>query len=106
MEAKKVYLKKFAATLDGGRGQYDANYGLYANNLQVTQTLAKLEELITEFESAFPNDLNLQRTRLQSHKDIGEKRLGQNQRMLNLIIQQDNGADGFWKDIAEWSLRK
>jgi len=106
-EAKRAYLKKFAAYVGWrGRGQYDESYGLY-NDFQVTQTLVKLEELLSEFEAAFPEDGNLQRMRFTIAQGYwGRRDWAKTKEWLNVIIDNDDGINGFWKDVAEWRLKK
>lgn len=107
-EAKRAYLKKFAAYVGWpGRGQYDKDFGLYANKLQVTLTLAKLEEILSEFEAVFPDDPNLQRMRYTIAQGYWRKKdWAKTREWLTLIIESDDGVNGFWKDVAEWRLKK
>lgn len=106
-EARSAYLKKFSAIVGWrGRGKYDSDYGLF-NDFQVNQALKQLEGLISEFETEFPNDNNLQRMRYTVAQGYWKKKdFAKTREWLNLIIEKDNGVNGFWKDVAEWRLKK
>lgn len=106
-EAKQAYLKKFAAYVGWrARGQYDQDYGIYSD-FQINQALKNMENLIVEYEQMFPSDNNLQRMRFTIAQAYWNKKdWAKTREWLNVIIDNDDGINGFWKDVAEWRLKK
>lgn len=106
-EAKQAYLKKFAAYVGWpARGKYDKDFGIYSN-FQINQALKNMENLIVEYEQMFPSDNNLQRMRYTIAQAYWKKKdWAKTRDWLNVIIDNDAGINGFWKDVAEWRLKK
>lgn len=98
-------MKKKLYTLNGWEesGKYGSKYGLRARPYDIDPIV----EVFQELEVASPDDPDLQRFRYVlaqaywRNKDFDETR-----EWLLKIIDADQGKGGFYKDLAEWRLKK
>ena len=98
-------LKKKLYTLNGWvePGKYGSKYGLKA----VPNRVDPLVEVFEELKVASPNDSDLQRFRYIIAQGFwNAKKFDETREWLQKIIDADQGEDGFYKDLAEWRLKK
>jgi len=103
--AATLALKKKLYTLKGWEepGKYGSKYGL-------KKIAHRIEPLIVVFEAlkvASPNDPDLQRfCYVIAQSFWTAKRFDETRQWLQKIIEASQGNDGFYKDLAEWRLKK
>ncbi|MBV50578.1 MAG: hypothetical protein CMN10_18760 [Roseobacter sp.] len=103
--AATLALKKKFYTLNGWKepGQYGSEYGLAKMPSRVDPLIQVFEEL----KVASPNDPDLQRFRYMIAQGFWKaKKFDQTREWLQKIIDDDQGKGGFYKDLAEWRLKK
>lgn len=103
--AATLALKKKFYTLNGWEepGKYGSKYGLMA----VPSNIAPLLQVFEELEVASPNDPDLQRFRyIIAQAYWKTKKFDETREWLQKIIDVDQGKGGFYKDLAEWRLKK
>ena len=98
-------IKKKLYTLNGWEepGKYGQKYGLKASSHRVDELIDAFEEL----KIASPDDTDLQRFRYMIAQGFwNDKKFDETREWLQKIIDADQGEDGFYKDLAEWRLKK
>jgi TolA-binding protein len=101
--ARVAYVKKFQVVLGWtDPGEYGETYGVKKSG-----NVADLVAVFDDFTSQFPNDETLQRLRYTIAQAYwAARKFPETKEWLNKIIEADGGAGGFYRDLAEWRLKK
>jgi tetratricopeptide (TPR) repeat protein len=103
--ARRAYRDKMRTLLGWEeRGTRGDKYGIRQS---FATYMPKLLDTFAEFEKAFPEDSLLQPFRYQIAQAYwGNKNWTETRKWLNIIIEKSGEADSFYKDLAEWRLKK
>lgn len=101
--ARVAYIKKFQVVLGWtDPGEYGETYGVKKSG-----NVSDLVAVFDEFSSQFSNDENLQRLRYTIAQAYwSERNFPETKDWLNKIIDADQESGGFYRDLAEWRLKK
>jgi tetratricopeptide (TPR) repeat protein len=101
--ARVAYVKKFQVVLGWtDPGEYGETYGVKKSG-----NVADLVAVFDDFSSQFPDDSNLQRLRYTIAQAYwAARKFPETKEWLNKIIETDGGTGGFYRDLAEWRLKK
>lgn len=102
--AATLAMKKKFYTVHGWEdpGQYGEKYGVVRTG-RVSDLVSVYDQLVI----ASPDDIDLQRFRYMIAQSYWQNRdFDKTREWLQKIIEADDGKNGFYKDLAEWRMKK